>query len=122
MQLEVILVVGGSGDLGHRIVSRLREREQEVRCLVRPDTDAVPLRDLGADVVRAHLTDRKSLRAACAVRQIATATAIARVLAGGVRHCCTNERQFDLPHDPGKCRLGRSDRYPVKDSLEIAQL
>ena len=80
----MILVVGGSGDLGSRIVRRLRDGGQEVRCLVRPDTDAAPLRRLGAEVARGDLTDPTSLRAACggAETVVASATAIARVLAG----------------------------------------
>lgn len=80
----MILVVGGSGDLGSRIVRRLRDGGQEVRCLVRPDTDAAPLRQLGAEVVRGDLTDPTSLPAACegAETVVASATAIARVLAG----------------------------------------
>lgn len=80
----MILVVGGSGDLGSRIVRRLRDGGQEVRCLVRPDTDAEPLRQLGAEVVRGDLTDPTSLPAACEGAEIvvASATAIARVLAG----------------------------------------
>ena len=43
----MILVVGGSGDLGSRIVRRLRDGGREVRCLVRPETDAATLRELG---------------------------------------------------------------------------
>ena len=80
----MILVVGGSGDLGSRIVRRLRDRGQEVRCLLRPATDAAPLRQLGAEVVRGDLTDPASLPAACerAETVLASATAIARVLAG----------------------------------------
>jgi uncharacterized protein YbjT (DUF2867 family) len=80
----MILVVGGSGDLGSRIVRRLRDGGQEVRCLVRPDTDAESLRQLGAEVVRGDLTDPTSLPAACEGAEIvvASATAIARVLAG----------------------------------------
>ena len=80
----MILVVGGSGDLGGRIVRRLRDGGQEVRCLVRPDTDAAPLRQLGAEVVRGDLTDPTTLPAACKGVEtvVASATAIARVLAG----------------------------------------
>jgi len=80
----MILVVGGSGDLGGRIVRRLRGGGQEVRCLVRPDTDAAPLRQLGAEVVRGDLTDPTTLPAACEGVEtvVASATAIARVLAG----------------------------------------
>ena len=80
----MILVVGGSGDLGSRIVRRLRDGEHEVRCLVRPGTDAVSLQDLGAEVVRGDLADPTSIPAACegVHTVVASATAIARVLAG----------------------------------------
>lgn len=80
----MILVVGGSGDLGSRIVRRLCDGRQEVRCLVRPDTDAEPLRELGVEVVRGDLADPTSLPGACegAETVVASATAIARVLAG----------------------------------------
>src|SRR3954453_546971 len=83
----MILVVGGSGDLGSRIVKRLRDGEHEVRCMVRPDTDAVSLRDVGAEVVQGDLTDPATLPRACEGAQtgVASATAIARVLAG-TRH------------------------------------
>src|SRR5690349_16578988 len=83
----MILVVGGSGDLGRRVVRRLCVAGHEVRCLVRAGTDAGALRDLGADVVRGDLTDPSSLPAACTGAQtvVASATAIARVLAGA-RH------------------------------------
>jgi len=80
----MILVVGGSGDLGRRIVRQLRAGEHEVRCLVRRETNAASLRELGAGVVWGDLTDPTSLLAACEGVQtvVASATAIARVLAG----------------------------------------
>ena len=80
----MILVVGGSGDLGSRIVRRLREDGQEVRCLIRPGSESGALRDLGAEVVLGDLADPSSLPAACEGAQtvVASATAIARVLAG----------------------------------------
>jgi uncharacterized protein YbjT (DUF2867 family) len=80
----MILVVGGSGDLGSRIVRRLRTGGHAVRCLVRPDADSGTLRGAGVEVVRGDLTDPASLPAACegVDTVIASATAIARVLAG----------------------------------------
>ncbi|WP_168218406.1 SDR family oxidoreductase [Nocardioides eburneiflavus] len=83
----MILVVGGSGDLGSRIVRRLRTDGAQVRCLVRPGTDASVLRELGVEVVPGDLTEPASLAAACQGAQtvVASATAIGRVLAGARR-------------------------------------
>jgi uncharacterized protein YbjT (DUF2867 family) len=88
----MILVAGGSGDLGSRIVRLLRDGQQEVRCLVRPTTDTAPLRELGAEIVLGDLTDPASLPAACegATTVVASATAIARVL-GGAKHPSIHE-------------------------------
>jgi uncharacterized protein YbjT (DUF2867 family) len=38
--VEMLLVVGGTGELGGRVVRLLRYRGTEVRCLVRPTSDA----------------------------------------------------------------------------------
>ncbi|WP_328526941.1 SDR family oxidoreductase [Kribbella sp. NBC_00359] len=80
----MLLVVGGTGDLGHRVVRRLREQGNAVRCLVRPGTDDSGLLEIGVDVVRGDLTQPESLRAACAGVDtvVATATVIGRRLAG----------------------------------------
>ena len=92
----MILVVGGSGDLGGRIVRRLRADGRTVRCLVRPQTDASALLELGAEVVRGDLADRSSLAVACQGVEsiVASATAIARVLAG-VKHPSIHEADQD---------------------------
>lgn len=81
---NMILVVGGTGELGGRIVRLLRAGGHDVRCLVRPASDDGALRELGATVVRGDLTDPPSLRIACegVDTVIATAAAIARILAG----------------------------------------
>jgi len=88
----MILVVGGTGELGGRVVRLLRERGQGVRCLVRPGSDDAQLRRLDVDVVRGDLTDREGLPAACEGVDVvvATATAIARRLAGA-RHPTIHE-------------------------------
>jgi uncharacterized protein YbjT (DUF2867 family) len=80
----VFLVVGATGELGGRIVRILRADAHDVRCLVRADSDDAGLREVGASVVRGDLTDPPSLRAACegVDTVIATAAAIARILAG----------------------------------------
>jgi len=80
----MFLVVGATGELGGRIVHLLRADGHDVRCLVRPGSDDVELRELGATVVRGDLTDPPSLGVACegVHTVIATAAAIARILAG----------------------------------------
>ncbi|MDH2444903.1 NAD(P)H-binding protein [Amnibacterium sp. CER49] len=80
----MILVVGGTGDLGGRVVQRLRAEARQVRCLLRSGSDDTGLRALGAQVVRGDLTERATLAAACEGIDtvIATATAITRRLTG----------------------------------------
>jgi uncharacterized protein YbjT (DUF2867 family) len=80
----VILVVGGTGELGSRVVTLLRGQGRDVRCLVRPGTDESALARQGADVVRGDLTEPASLPQACKgiSTVVATATVIARRLAG----------------------------------------
>jgi uncharacterized protein YbjT (DUF2867 family) len=83
----MVLVVGATGELGGRIVRLLRADGREVRCLVRAGSDDRGLGEVGASVVRGDLTDPPSLRAACegVDTVIATAAAIARILAGARR-------------------------------------
>jgi len=80
----MILVVGGTGDLGGRIVRRLLDGGQQVRCLVRPGSDGSSLGAAGAEVVSGDLTVPESLRPACEGIEtvVASATAIGRRLAG----------------------------------------
>ena len=83
----MILVVGGTGDLGGRVVRQLRSGGQPVRCLVRPGTDDTAFRQQQVDVVRGDLAGGQGLREACAGVDVvvATATAIGRRLAGAKR-------------------------------------
>ena len=83
----MILVVGGTGDLGGRVVRLLREGGHEVRCLVRPATDDSGVLALGATVVRGDLTEPDTLGPACqgVSTVVATATMIARRFAGARR-------------------------------------
>ena len=83
----MILEVGGTGELGSRVVTLLRAQGRDVRCLVRPGSDASALARLGADVVRGDLTEPGTLPAACedVDTVVATATVIARRLAGARR-------------------------------------
>jgi len=59
-----VLVVGGTGDLGGRIVLALRRRGKPVRALVRPGSDASKLTALGVEVVRGDMLEPASLRPA----------------------------------------------------------
>ncbi|WP_406051597.1 SDR family oxidoreductase [Kribbella sp. NBC_00889] len=79
----MMLVVGGTGELGGRVVRLLVGAGQEVVCLVRPQSDGSRLEEAGAKVVRGDLTDSASLQKACegVSTVVATATAIARLLA-----------------------------------------
>lgn len=80
----MILVVGGTGELGGRVVRRLLDAGQQVRATVRAGSDGSPLRSAGVEVVQADLTDPASLGRACEGVDVvvASATAIGRRLAG----------------------------------------
>lgn len=83
----MILVMGGTGDLGGRIVRRLVDDGPPVRCVVRAGSDGSGLRAIGAEVVTGDLIDPNSLRVACEAVDtvVASATVIGRRLAGAKR-------------------------------------
>ena len=62
----MILVTGGTGFVGPRVVHALRERDQPVRALVRNPSgrSATTLAAWGAELVQGDMTDRESLRRA----------------------------------------------------------
>ncbi|WP_193315431.1 SDR family oxidoreductase [Nostocoides sp. F2B08] len=80
----MILVCGATGDLGGRIVQHLVDADHAVRALVRPETSADALEDLGVEIARGDLRDEASLAAALVGVDtvVTTANAISRVLAG----------------------------------------
>jgi uncharacterized protein YbjT (DUF2867 family) len=80
----MILVVGATGDLGQRVARRLQQGGQQVRALIRPNTDPGTTLPEGVDVVRGDLRDLASLGPACegVSTVVLTATAIGRRLAG----------------------------------------
>lgn len=61
----MILVAGGTGDLGGRVVRLLRGQGHHVRCLARAETQEPALGQLGAAVVRGDLTEPRTLPPAC---------------------------------------------------------
>jgi dihydroflavonol-4-reductase len=80
------LVTGATGFLGGHLVRLLVDRGDEVRALVRAETDAPPLRELGVEVVRGDVREDGAARAASA------GCALVFHLAGVVSH-----RRRDLP-------------------------
>jgi uncharacterized protein YbjT (DUF2867 family) len=60
----VILVTGGTGFVGPKIVHRLRAEDRPVRCLVRDPERAKTLASWGCELVQGDVTDRESLRRA----------------------------------------------------------
>jgi uncharacterized protein YbjT (DUF2867 family) len=80
----MILVVGGTGELGGRVVRPHHGAGHQVRAIVRKGSDGAALHAAGAEAVQGDLTDPDSLRKACAGVDvvIATATVIGRRLAG----------------------------------------
>jgi uncharacterized protein YbjT (DUF2867 family) len=61
----MILVAGGTGDLGGRVVRLLRGQGHQVRCLARAETQESALGQLGAAAVRGELTEPRTLPPAC---------------------------------------------------------
>jgi NADH dehydrogenase len=62
----MILVTGGTGFIGPKIVHKLRAEGREVRCLVRDRAKARQLESWGCELVEGDVTDRSSLASAVA--------------------------------------------------------
>ncbi len=60
----MILVTGGTGFVGPKVVHALRAQERDVRCLVRKPGRAGPLKAWGCDIVEGDVTDAESVRRA----------------------------------------------------------
>ncbi len=60
----MILVTGGTGFVGPKVVHALRARDLPVRCLVRDTRKATQLAGWGCELARGDVTDPESLRAA----------------------------------------------------------
>ncbi len=61
----MILVTGSTGYVGRRIVQRLVEEGQPVRCLVRSTSDRTVVEGLGVETRQGDVTDLPSLKSAC---------------------------------------------------------
>lgn len=73
---EPVLVIGGTGNLGRRVVEALLARGATVRALVRDGTDPRPLQARGVTTVAGDLLDPASLRAALGGARAVVTTAI----------------------------------------------
>jgi uncharacterized protein YbjT (DUF2867 family) len=62
----VILVTGGTGFIGPKVVHALRAAGREVRCLVRRPARAVTLKTWGCELATGNVTDPESLKKAVA--------------------------------------------------------
>ena len=85
-----VLVVGGTGMLGGKVVSALQAGGKQVRALVRPGSDASRLQD-GVEVVRGDMMDPDSL-----VRSMEGADAVITTAAGYTRHSKGDTADIDL--------------------------
>jgi uncharacterized protein YbjT (DUF2867 family) len=81
---RMILVCGGTGELGGRIVRGLRAAGAAVRALVRPAADRARLAGLQVELVEGDFRDVESLRRAVTGVEtvVSTVTVISRALAG----------------------------------------
>ena len=73
----MILVAGGTGSLGTRIVLGLRNRGKPVRVLARSTSNTGPLSAAGAEIVTGDLKDPASLARACQGGSVVITTASA---------------------------------------------
>ena len=60
----MILVTGGTGFIGPKVVRALRDRGEDVRCLVRDRERAAHVAALGAELIEGDVTDAASVRVA----------------------------------------------------------
>lgn len=62
MLANITLVTGGTGFIGSHLVEELVRQGRKVRCLVKKDSDASLLKNLGVEIFYGDLTDTESLR------------------------------------------------------------
>jgi uncharacterized protein YbjT (DUF2867 family) len=86
-----VLVVGGTGMLGGRVVSELLARGKRVRALVRPKSDAKRLESNGVEIARGDMMDPASL-----LQAMEGADAVVSTAAGYTRHSKGDTDQIDI--------------------------
>jgi NADH dehydrogenase len=114
-----VLVTGGTGFVGSRIVHALRAHGNEVRALAREPERAGHLATLGAELVRGDITDPASLRAALdgctqVVHLVAILTGAAadfeRVMTQGTRSLVAAAHEAGVERFVLMSALGSDDR------------
>ena len=72
---KTVLVIGGTGSLGKRVVRELLKRGHAVRALVRPSSDASALEAQGVSIARGDMNKAETLAAAFAGADAVVSTA-----------------------------------------------
>jgi NADH dehydrogenase len=114
----VILVTGGTGFVGPYVVQALRERELDVRCLVRDRKRGAKVAALGAELVEGDMTDAASLRIAAqgcdtivhlvAIRQGAEEQ-FRRIMVEGTNHLLAAAKEVGVARFVHMSALGTSE-------------
>jgi uncharacterized protein YbjT (DUF2867 family) len=120
----MILVTGGNGFVGGHVVHELREKNHEVRCLVRDRRKAERLESWGCEVVEGDMTDPSSLeRAAAGADVVVHLVAIRqgkpeefqRIMVGGTRDLLKTAKEAGVKRFVLMSALGTSEE--TKDAL-----
>ena len=115
----MILVTGGTGFVGPKVVRALRDRGYDVRCLVRDRRRASGVAALGAELVEGDVTDAASLRvAAHGCEEVVHLVSIVegsradydRVMKGGTRNVVAAAKEVGARRFVHMSALGVNDR------------
>jgi uncharacterized protein YbjT (DUF2867 family) len=132
----VILVTGGTGFVGPHVVQALRDRELEVRCIVRERKGGAKVAALGAELIEGDMTDAASLRIAAqgcdhvvhlvAIRQ-GREEQFRRIMIEGTRHLLDAAKEVGVRRFVHMSALGTSEEtkdlvpyYRAKWEQELA--
>ena len=132
----MILVTGGTGFVGPKVVHALRAQELDVRCLVRKPGHARTLKAWGCEVVQGDVTDAESVRRAAegceaAVHLVAIIAGsradFDRVMTGGTQNVVAAAKAADVRRFVLMSALGVSEQtrtlvpyYEAKWAMEEA--
>jgi NADH dehydrogenase len=132
----VILVTGGTGFVGPHVVQALRDRELDLRCLVRDRKKGAKVAALGAELIEGDMTDAASLRIAVqgcdtvvhlvAIRQ-GSEEQFRRIMVEGTKHLLAAAKEAAVKRFVHMSALGTSEEtkdlvpyYRAKWEQELA--